>query len=71
VLFSDLDELIFFSWTETIAMAMTIKKAPMVENIVMGSFKTTIDRMTATTISDNNNTVETEAERCLRPSSHK
>ncbi len=43
----------------------------MLENTVIGSFRTTMDRMTAITISDKSRTVEVEAERCLSPSSHK
>ncbi len=59
-----------FDFTDTNALAMTINKAPMLENIVIGSFKTMIDRMTAITISDRSRIVEVEAERCLSPSSH-
>ncbi len=52
-------------------MAITMKKAPMLEKMVIGSLSTTMDRITAITISDNNKTVEVDAERCLSPSSHK
>ena len=52
-------------------MATTIKKAPIVEKTVIGSFNTTIEAITATTISDKSRTVEVEAERCFSPSSHK
>ncbi len=50
---------------------MIIRKAPMVEKMVMGSFNITIDKITAITISDNSRIVDTDAERCFKPSSHK
>ncbi len=59
------------SLTETSAIAMIMKKAPMVENTVTGSCSTATEATTATTISDNSSTEEVEAERCLRPSSHR
>ncbi len=52
-------------------MAMIIRKAPMVEKTVTGSFRITIDKKTAITISDKSNIVETDAERCFNPSSHR
>ena len=52
-------------------MAITMRNAPMLEKTVTGSLRITMERMTAITISDNNRTVEVEAERCLSPSSHK
>ena len=56
---------------ETRVIAITIKKAPMDEKTVTGSFKTIIDKMTATTISDKSRTVDVDAERCFSPSSHR
>ena len=50
---------------------MTINRAPIVEKIVIGSFRITMDKNMAITISDNNRIVETDAERCFSPSSHK
>ena len=41
------------------------------EKTVRGSFSTMIDRIMATTISDKSRIVETDAERCLSPSSHR
>jgi hypothetical protein len=49
-------------------MATIIKRAPRVENMVIGSLSTITEAITATTISDNSRMVEVEAERFLRPS---
>jgi len=48
-----------------------MKKAPIVEKMVMGSFKIRMDKITATTISDKSRMVEVEADRCLSPSSQR
>lgn len=66
-----MNKISYFVFTETSAIAITMKNAPMVENTVIGSFNTIMDRITAITISDRSKTVEVEAERCLSPSSHK
>jgi hypothetical protein len=52
-------------------MARITNNAPIVENTVIGSFKTIIDKATATTISDRRRIVEVDAERCFSPSNHK
>jgi hypothetical protein len=52
-------------------MATTIKRAPMLENTVIGSLRIRIEATTATTISDKSNIVEVEADRCFNPLSHK
>jgi hypothetical protein len=70
-IFEQFSKVNYFKFTETSAMAITMKKAPMVENTVTGSFNTMMDRMTATTISDKSRTVEVDAERCLSPSSQR
>ena len=61
----------YFDFKDTKAIAITIKKAPILDNTVTGSFKTIIDKITATTTSDKRRTVEVEADRCLSPSSQK
>ncbi len=62
---------VYFDFKDTKAIAMTIKNAPILENTVIGSLKTAIDKIIAITISDKSKIVDVEAERCLSPSSHK